>query len=744
MVSILKIEEKFPYLFSSASVASLERLLLDYAGPLPAFHSGIIQKDKSDLSFHEKKYLSWLRHSLAFKLKQTSPRKILESWTLDVTELLSGAWGEIFLKEDEVALAFLGKLGSGELNLSSDIDVIFFGESSLKLRKIREFIKAVGDLNLVPAGFKVDLDLRPGGASAPMVCSPTRLGDHLWNSSDPWERYSYTRMDIQLGAGKVIETVTEVRDKFCYRKYLSSDFFHSFVKMRKDYRVECPKDSLNVKLGAGGIRDIELFVQTFQILHGGKDVKFRGLSTFDLLDLFIRENINKEIFEKLRLNYVFLRQAEGEIHALNEVGGFDWVKSESEFDEILFESAKSSNDIINDYITSSENIFGSSSSVLRPSTFKDKIEALIPEGSDKKEKALTNLDQYFLSKKHQFKSYYSAILSQEKVAQAFVDLLQYSDYGCQILSRRPSLLDVFFLRRSAVVHEDEEVFLNSLSDSKMIQRILASSEFRKNKDMVKLGENVTSSYEMILKEIIKPEDGIDLLFFGKMAAGEMGLSSDLDFIMVTDSEKVLTKKARLLYRKLSYLTVFGPLVPYDTDGGPMGKATPLLLTWATVKEFLKEKAEPWQKLMYLKQRRLFSDEEVKYLDGEMSEDDVSSLFDVLRERLRASTYKKDPYKQGLGGLFHIEFIIGALFLRLGVQPPGNLKMRDLMDLLGKSLKESSVQELKENYYKVAASREEMLIEDIQRKDVESVEMERSFEILEELSEKYLYGLKVGM
>ncbi|MGH1467318.1 MAG: hypothetical protein ACRBBP_00345 [Bdellovibrionales bacterium] len=250
---------------------------------------------------------------------------------------------------------------------------------------------------------------------------------------------------------------------------------------------------------------------------------------------------------------------------------------------------------------------------------------------------------------------------------------------------------------------------------------------------------------MILKEIIKPEDGIDLLFFGKMATGEMGLSSDLDFIMVTDEKKALTKKARLLYKKLSYLTVFGPLVPYDTDGGPMGKGTPLLLTWSTVKEFLKEKAEPWQKLMYLKQRRLFSKEEILYLDSEMSKAEVASLFDVLRERLRVSIYKKDPYKQGFGGLFHTEFIIGALFLRLGVQPPGDFSMKSLMEKLELLIHETKLlNELKENYYKIASSREEVLIEGVQLKDVESLEMEGSFEILESLSEKYLYGLKVRM
>lgn len=743
MVSIFKVESFFPNLFSNDSVASLEELLLQYRGSLPYFHEQLM--GKKERSVQDKKYLSWLRHSLAFKLKQTSPQKILESWTLDVIKILEESWVEVFSPDDEVALAFLGKLGSGELNLSSDIDVIFFGESSLKLKKIREYISLVGDLSSVPSGFKVDLDLRPGGASAPMICSAARLGDHLWNSSDPWERYSYTRLSIQLGKAEVGSSVKEIRDKFCYRKYLSSDFFHSFVKMRKDYRIENPKGILNVKLGAGGIRDVELFVQTFQILHGGKDVKFRGLSTFDLINLFIKEKVNKDIFEQLKVNYAILRQAEGELHALKEQGGFEWVKTEADFDKFLFDAAESSDKIINDYIVSTQNIFGNVSEILSPSSFRGKIEKRLSGRGEGKIKALENLDTYFLSKRNQFKSYYNAILSQEKVAESFLDLLQYSDYGCQILSRRPSLLDVFLLRRSAAVYENKEEFLNSLSDIKMVQRILASSEFRKNKNIMDLGSKVSSSYEMILKEIMDPKDGIDLLFFGKMASEEMGLSSDLDFIMVTDAEKTSVRKARELYQKLSYLTVFGPLVPYDTDGGPMGKASPIILTWSSVEDFLKNKAEPWQRLMYLKQRRLFSEKTVKYVQAKLTKDEAVSLMDILRERLRISSYKKDIYKLGMGGLFHTEFIVGALFLKFGVQPEGSSKMLSLLKQLeGLVDEKESLKKLSLNYYKTASARETALVEGLGEVIQGADFLDESFEILEKLSEKYLYSLKVGM
>lgn len=740
MVAVPTVSSGLSHLFSKDSVESLERLLERYDGELPAYHHKLMAKDVK--TFNEKKYLSWLRHSLSFKLKQTSPQKILESWTLDVLELLGGEWVKVFSSTDDVVLAFMGKLGSGELNLSSDIDVIFFGADSLKLKKIRDYIGLISASDSVPSGFVVDLDLRPGGTSAPMICSSKRLGDHLWNSSDPWERYSYTRMDAQLGKGSSIVEVKEIRDKFCYRKYLSSDFFHFFIRMRKDYRVYSSKGEFNVKLGAGGIRDVELFVQTFQILHGGKDVKFRGLSTFDLLDLFIREGINKSIFQNLKNNYSVLRQAEGELHALNETGGFVWKKGDSEFDTLLFESANESNEIINSYIKSSNNIFGNSSDALMPSSFRDRIEEKL-ENKGLKGLALKNLDQYFLSKKNQFKAYYGAILSQEKVLEAFLDLLQYSDYGCQILSRRPSLLDVFLLRRSDPIHGDEESFLNSLSDMKMVQRLLASSDFKKHRDMDKLGVNVTSSYETILKEIIKPEDGIDLLFFGKMASGEMGLKSDLDFVMVTDNDKASLKKAREIYKKLSYLTVFGPLVPFDTDGGPMGKATPLVVSWKSIEGFLKDKAEPWQKLMYLKQRRLYSNKEMIFLDGEMSKPDIISLFDVLRERLRTSSYKKDPYKQAPGGLFHTEFIVGALFLRLGLQPVGNSKISELLERLDLLMYEKDAfKTLAENYYKVSATREDALINSTEHVLASEELLRESFEVLEQLSVKYLYDMKV--
>ena len=90
------------------------------------------------------------------------------------------------------------KKGKRELNLSSDIDLIFFGENGHG-KKVRAFIEEISAPDQIPSGFKLDFDLRPGGKNTPLVCTPRVLGNHLWNTSDPWERYSYTRLRMSLG-----------------------------------------------------------------------------------------------------------------------------------------------------------------------------------------------------------------------------------------------------------------------------------------------------------------------------------------------------------------------------------------------------------------------------------------------------------------------------------------------------------------------------------------------------------------
>jgi glutamine synthetase adenylyltransferase len=99
-------------------------------------------KSNTDLKFSEKKYLSWIRHSEAFISEEYSPKEVASSWTESVEGLLKEAWSKHFDEDDKISLAYMGKLGSRELNLSSDIDLIFFGEPGY-LKKVRALVSRI-------------------------------------------------------------------------------------------------------------------------------------------------------------------------------------------------------------------------------------------------------------------------------------------------------------------------------------------------------------------------------------------------------------------------------------------------------------------------------------------------------------------------------------------------------------------------------------------------------------------------
>ena len=684
----------------------------------------------------------WLRHSYAFLERKYSPELILKIWSQEVHLLLKKEWDKIFSAKDSVALATMGKLGSGELNLSSDIDLIFFSGEQVKNSKFKEFIKVCSSSATFPSGFKIDLDLRPGGKNAPLVCTLNQFGVHLWNQSDPWERYSYTRMAVPFGPQELIAELEKIRDQFCYRRYLRADFFHRFLNLREGYKVEKKDQSVNLKLGAGGIRDVELFVQTFQILYGGKNPAYKKKSTFELLDLLIENKIHPEMFHKIKLAYLVLRQAEGEKHALKEQAGFDWnLESENELTQEILNSMNLVDSAIHDFSKSSNNLFGRTNKTYSVSSFERVV--LDSVSDESRDKVAANLKNYFSEKNRMFSYYRSAILNQDNMKQAFIDLLVYSDYGCRVLSRRPSLLDLFFLRHAAHSSQEVETYEN-LGDAKMVQRILASNHFAKTQNLTILSENVSNAYEYILKQVLDPKEGFDILFMGKMATREMGLKSDLDFILVVDDKKTfessdLSKKARELYKKLSFPTFFGPLVPFDTQGGPMGRATPLVMTLSSLKKHLIEKAPAWQKLMYLKHRFLFdSQRKLEYLKQPLKPEDFQSLFAVLSERLKLPDRVQDPLKLGKGGLFHTEFITSALYLKVGVQPLGQAKMKDICIHFEDLFAEKDLfSKLNQNYQELFKARELGFVKSADVvADLQDLRRENFF-ILEELSDKLI-------
>lgn len=241
-------------------------------------------------------------------------------------------------KPNRFVVLGMGKLGGGELNFSSDVDVIYLyeedeGESAGGRKgKIgaREFFSAIGQKIIHAMGdvtedgfvFRIDLRLRPLGANGPLVQSVNSAMLYYESWGQCWERAAMIKArpvagDIELGASFLKEI-----EPFVYRRYLDYTTVDELRHMKSRIENELltgDEKSRNIKLGFGGIREIEFFTQALQLVNGGYEPKLRGPSTLPaLVELARHDFISPEERDKLTEAYRFLRQAEHKVQIVQE------------------------------------------------------------------------------------------------------------------------------------------------------------------------------------------------------------------------------------------------------------------------------------------------------------------------------------------------------------------------------------------------------------------------------------------
>jgi glutamate-ammonia-ligase adenylyltransferase len=226
----------------------------------------------------------------------------------------------------------MGKLGGGELNFSSDVDLVLLfpehGETDGPLCiSNEEFFTRLGQALVrllqtpTPEGFvlRVDLRLRPFGDSGPLVSSFASFEDYLPRHGRDWERYAYVKARPVTAADRYAEIEATAVRPFVYRRYLDYGVFESLREMKVLIEREVARRELadHVKLGPGGIREIEFIVQALQLTRGGRD---RGLQTPSLLTALARLGETRllpaEAVSELREAYVFLRRLENRLQML--------------------------------------------------------------------------------------------------------------------------------------------------------------------------------------------------------------------------------------------------------------------------------------------------------------------------------------------------------------------------------------------------------------------------------------------
>jgi [glutamine synthetase] adenylyltransferase / [glutamine synthetase]-adenylyl-L-tyrosine phosphorylase len=353
----------------------VQRLHRRYADVLPLLEPGAPTRETLEAGF-EALVLTGLDTSAALRvLRQLTLERLAQldcarqasldsvtrsmTWLAEVT--LDIAWQQVSADLDalhgaptkadgqraEMWIIGMGKLGARELNVSSDIDLIYVydedgqtlgnGEGRNKVscqeyftRAVKRMYALIGDTTEHGFVFRVDLALRPNGNSGPSVVSLDALEEYLLVQGREWERFAWMKSRVVAPRSAALngsaQALRAVVLPFVFRRYLDYNVFESLRTLHQQIRDHAAKRSAghperanDVKLSRGGIREIEFTVQLLQVVRGGQFPELRTRPTLDALQRVAKAGLMPQATAAaLSAAYVFLRQVEHRIQYLDD------------------------------------------------------------------------------------------------------------------------------------------------------------------------------------------------------------------------------------------------------------------------------------------------------------------------------------------------------------------------------------------------------------------------------------------
>lgn len=330
-----------------------ERLLAPAAADRETLQLGIAEQGGNEASLM--RYLRQFRHlemariaaldllgrmPLARMLAETSALAdmLIEETLTAITDSLAGRYGRA-CDESGTELPFIvlamGKLGGEELNFSSDIDLIFCfpepGETTGGRQSVafdvyyhkvaQQLLKLLGQPTADGQPFRIDMRLRPFGQSGPLVASLGALEDYYHEQGRMWERYAMIKARVLNASAELAEQVRLLLRPFIYRRYLDYSAIDALRKMKLLINQEARRKGVadNIKLGPGGIREVEFVTQVFQLIRGGRENQLQTRSLFTALsaceDL---QHLDAQAVTELLEGYAWLRKLEHVLQQIND------------------------------------------------------------------------------------------------------------------------------------------------------------------------------------------------------------------------------------------------------------------------------------------------------------------------------------------------------------------------------------------------------------------------------------------
>ena len=226
----------------------------------------------------------------------------------------------------------MGKLGGRELNFSSDIDLVFlfpgYGETvhaapvshdEFYIRLGQALLRLLSAVTVDGFVFRVDMRLRPFGDSGALACGFSSFEDYLLQHGRDWERYAWIKARPLTAPEEYAELYESAIRPFVYRRYLDFGVFESLREMKQLIEKQIARKDLvdHVKLGPGGIREIEFIVQSMQLIRGGQDRRLQGTRLFEILPQIGRSRLlQPQVVQQLDAAYRYLRTLENRLQML--------------------------------------------------------------------------------------------------------------------------------------------------------------------------------------------------------------------------------------------------------------------------------------------------------------------------------------------------------------------------------------------------------------------------------------------
>lgn len=714
-------------------VSSYSQVEIDEACRFSSALSTALKRiQSSDLSV-QRRNQAWAEATLATIYNRASPEIICRSWSLAADEVLKTVAYELNAPE-ELALFAFGKLGSHELNLSSDVDIILVSEEdrpeNIKfLRRFQSRLSGLGDDGFL---FRLDFDLRPGGKLGPMIPTVDQFIDFYGNYGETWERLAFVRLRPILGSSKIISSLASFGQKFVFKKHLDFSLLEDLKALRAkvhEYNWQRSQEgNIDLKLGVGGIRDIELFTHALQVVHGGKDPRLRHRETTKSLELFFLHKILPEEDVLFLMGFYWqLRSLENLVQSENDHQTHILKKSlkipahlkktHQDLASNMNRCDKIVSDLLGKISDGPQHIpsqldqqvkwlvgLGFETNEIKsvwPEVFKMpvlsrnrerdleirnrflfKFLTLLSEQGPTRNVLLTTKD--FLSAVRAKASFFSMLNTNEALLEMLAQLFSHSPYLANMICSRPELIDSLVIRNieePAMGLQNTDEFLESLVERRMLTELVSGAEFLREESLEVIQDNLSDAADSICLRLLNGcahEVGAPspfILALGKWGGRELGFGSDLDCIFVTENAPTENdhKIVRRFVHRLTQSHRGGSLYAIDTRLKMTGAGGVLITSYNDLADYLSSRAEVWERQAYLRGRWL-GPCPLPALTKNCLQQKVSTteIIELEKIRLRLMEVSKGSLdlKYAEGGLIDLEFASQVAVLKNQIQTQG--------------------------------------------------------------------------